>query len=220
LTPLALGLDDTTRNTLTRQLGSWINLAVEDIRLGLPESMTPNSHPIVYLAYWHVRLLTYLFWPSAFARDIMWACQESAGILFAKPETVSPFSQHFMALTGLCATELSKSDTVGDGARSLVERLLTSPVPHSGWNAAIRATLEQKRRHTAEPEVRGTIGDRGLQHLADLATTKTAGKPESALDEFALRKADDYQDAGFDPRPMLRQGYLNCIAPLDTAKSS
>lgn len=74
----------------------------------------------------------------------------------------------------------------------------------------------------------GATASQGLKHLADLAAastdlaeannTATAGEPDpNARDEALmhlmrrLQGARKYEDLGFDPRPMLRKGYLYAL---------
>jgi hypothetical protein len=190
---------------------------VEGFRINLPKTVTPDSHPLVHLAYWHVRLLAYLFSPSSLSSDLLWVCKESVGLLVASPHLVSPLNQHFTCLAGLCAAELSKVERTQDDA--------AKHVAPSAWDAAIRDKIGETTRAAAAATSTAeatTTTDRNLQRLANLAAATTAEvtKANAAGDSVLLpvrRRADNYEDAGFDPRPMLRSGYLNLIAPLDPA---
>jgi hypothetical protein len=221
LTPVALSLTNASRGGPTPILGSWINLAVEELRLQLPDSITTDARPVVHLAYWHVRLLAYLLSPASFAKDFLWACTQSTELLLANANLSSPLNHHFTCLTGLCAAELSRSSKARDEGLSLVKSLMGSPIPPSAWDAAIRDKIDERVRQAVEIGSETSAADTGLQHLADLAAAKGSGSGGDAStaisDDFTLRKGDNYEDAGFDPRPMLRHGYLNIIAPLDTA---
>jgi hypothetical protein len=216
--PLALVPADVNGRRSTPTLGSWINLAVEGFRLNLPSTVTPESHPNVHLAYWHVRLLAYLFSPASLCQDIMWACKESTNLLLAMPKQLSPLNHHFTCLTGLVAAILSNVEQVQDEGLSLVKSILGSPLPPSGWNAAIIANVEARQRQPVDSSIqKGVDKGTGLQQLADIAATKGGGRPAIASDDLMLRRSPNYEDTGFDPRPLLHSGYLNIIAPLDTA---
>lgn len=202
-------------------IGSWMNLALEGFRVNFSPNMTPLSHPLVHLAYWHCRLLSYLFSPAAVSTDILWAAKEVVGVLTENPQLSGPLSYHFSGLAGLTLAELTKVDKTRDEANRLLKEMLELGIGSSPWDDAIRDYVVDKIRPTTGS---GGLDSQGLQHLADLATattsTTTAGAGPSTGAEKAedqppviYRTADNYENAGFDPRPMLQAGYLNVFVP-------
>src|SRR6266699_1238006 len=67
----------------------------------LPQTVTAASHPVIFLGYWHYRLLNYLLIPSSLSTDILWTAQEAFTLLTAEPFFLSPFTHHFTCLAGL-----------------------------------------------------------------------------------------------------------------------
>lgn len=200
-------------------IGSWMNLALEGFRVNFPASITPMSHPLIHLAYWHCRLLSYLFSPAAVSSDILWAATEMVGLLTGNPQLSAPLSHHFSGLAGLTLVELSKNDKTREEASRLLKEMLELGIGSSPWDDAIRESINDKIR----PTTSSGLDSHGLQHLADLATATTATATataattatttEKAEEPVIYRKTDNYENAGFDPRPMLQAGYLNAFGP-------
>lgn len=197
-----------------RANGVLLNLAVEMYRETFPATVTPSSSPVLHLAYWHLRLLAYLLQPSALSSDIMWAAKSSAELLTGAPEVMSPLNHHFTCLTTLSLIELTKVEKTRIEATRLLKEMLDSPVPQSSWDFAIRDTMAAHIRPSTSSGGDGKVSQ-GLQHLADLAAATglaTADGGENSEDPPAFRNADNYEAVGFNPRPMLRDGYFNALA--------
>jgi len=177
----------------------------------LPQTVTAASHPVIFLGYWHYRLLNYLLIPSSLSTDILWTAQEAFTLLTAEPFFLSPFTHHFTCLAGLALADLTKVDKTRDeSTRIVVNDLLEGVISPSGWDAFIRDRVAERLRPLTSSGL--DAASQGLQHLADLATATGLTK-EKANEGPVVRAADGYEDMGFDPRPMLRAGYLNAIRP-------
>lgn len=216
-------------------LSSWVNLSVESFRLNLPAHITPGSHPIVHLAYWHCRLLAYLFMPSSLSSDVLWASKEIVKLLKMHPRLRSPLNHHFSTLVVATLLELSEVAKTRDEAIKLLRELHDKPFARSAWDESIMAAVAEQ---LARPEAGSSVDSHNLQHLADLATatttdvaaaatsaptttaaataTEDAAAAEEEEEEVVAeeppvkyRTMSNYEDLGFDPRPMLRDGYLN-----------
>jgi hypothetical protein len=193
-------------------LSSFLNLSMELFREMLPSSITPTSHPILHLAYFHCRLLAYLFQTTSKSSDILWPCQKLVGLLTANSQLLSPLNHHFMCLTALTLLELQKVDIHREEATSLLRELLDSSVAPSTWDVPVRDRIaEQIRPGTSH--AMGATASQSLQHLADLATATEldAAKQEKSSEAGTLRTSDNYEDVGFDPRTLTRVGYLNAL---------
>jgi len=179
------------------------------------------TYPIVHLAYEHCRLLAYLLQPSAKTSDIMWPARESAKLLIANMHLTSPFHHHFLVLTSLGLGELCKIEKTQEEAEELLKELSDPSMPETAWDGLVRAKVAEMRPTSTAPEqVPGqtqpqtsvaAAASQGLQHLADLATASVTGNEESTP-----RTAPEYQDMGFDPRPMLAEGYLSFVRETTT----
>ncbi|KAI0871085.1 hypothetical protein GGS24DRAFT_77093 [Hypoxylon argillaceum] len=191
-------------------LNSFFNLAIELFREVLPASITPSTHPILNLVYWHSRLLSYLFQTNAKSKDVIWACKESVGLLLNNTALLSPLNHHFFCLTTLSLLELARLDKTREEATPLLKDLLGHHLAPSTWDGIIRDRITERLR----PSTAQSAADQTLQHLAELATASgaDAARPEGGSELAMLRTSTTYADLGFDPRPILHMGYLNVLA--------
>ncbi|KAI1134111.1 hypothetical protein F5Y05DRAFT_244598 [Hypoxylon sp. FL0543] len=193
-------------------LSSFFNLSIELFREILPESITPTTHPILHMVYWHCRLLAYLFQTNAKSTDILWPCRETVALLLTNTQLLSPLNHHFFCLTTLTLIELTKAEKTRDDATALLRDLLEANLAPSTWDAVIRDRIAEHLR----PSTAQTAANQSLQHLADLATATEIDttKPEKEPEPTSLRTSDNYTDVGFDPRILTRGGYLNVLADI------
>lgn len=198
-------------------------------RAHFPGDIPPTVEPVLHLAYWHCRLLAFMFMPSALITDVTWAVKESVRLLTSHAQMISPLNHHFTSLTTLCLIEMSKAEKSSEEATQLLSNLLGATIAPSAWDEAIRAKIRDALRPRTSSDAAATASQ-SLQHLADLATAAdiggdtnnnavpvpAVGAPavQGADDEPKFRTSDNYEDLGFDPRPMLRTGYLRAIAQL------
>ncbi|KAI0413152.1 hypothetical protein F5X98DRAFT_297466 [Xylaria grammica] len=191
-------------------LNSFFNLAIELFREVLPANITPSTHPILNLVYWHSRLLSYLFQTNARSKDVVWACKESVGLLLNNTALLSPLNHHFFCLTTLSLLELARLEKTKEEATTLLKDLLERNLAPSTWDGIIRDRItERLQSSTAQ-----STADQTLQHLAELATASGAdvSKPENGSEPTILRTSTTYAHLGFDPRSILHMGYLNVLA--------
>lgn len=200
------------------------HLNMEMWRAHFPSNIPPNIEPILHLAYWHCRLLAFLFMPSALIADVTWAVNESVRLLTAHHQMISPLNHHFTSLAAICLLEMAKVETSRDEAVQLLNQLLEVNIAPSSWDDVIRAKI-RCALHPLANSAAEAITSRSLQHLADLATAvdvPVTGSHNSANMSAApamdmsedipkFRTSDSYEDLGFDPTPILRAGYLNAI---------
>jgi hypothetical protein len=194
-------------------LSSFFNLSLELFREVLPATITPETHPLLHLVYWHARLLSYLFQTNASSSDIMWPCKESVNLLIANHQLLNPLNHHFFCLTSLTLLELTKIESLREEATALLKELHDSSVASSNWDTAIREKIaEQIRPSTAQASIEATASQ-SLQHLADLATATELDGPAKPkkVEPATLRTSDNYENIGFDPRVLTRVGYLNAL---------
>lgn len=191
-------------------LSSFFNLSIELFREVLPQSITPSTHPILHMVYWHCRLLAYLFQTNANSSDILWPCKETVGLLLTNTQLLSPLNHHFFCLTALSLVELVRVEKTREEATFPLRQLLDSNLAPSTWDAVIRDHISEHIR----PSTAQATANQSLQHLADLATATEidAAKLEKSLDLTSLRTSDNYSDVGFDPRKLTQAGYLNALA--------
>ncbi|KAI1806292.1 hypothetical protein F4811DRAFT_157435 [Daldinia bambusicola] len=196
-------------------LSSFFNLSMELFREILPQSITPSSHPVLHMVYWHCRLLAYLFQTNAKSSDILWPCKETVGLLLTNTQLLTPLNHHFFCLSALSLLELVKVEKTHDEATSLLRQLLDSNLAPSTWDAVIRDRISEHIR----PSTAQAAANQSLQHLADLATAteSEAPKPEKGSDSASLRTSDNYSDVGFDPRALTRGGYLNVLTETQSS---
>lgn len=209
------------------------HLNMEMWRAHFPGDIPSDVEPVLHLAYWHCRLLAFLFMPSSLLTDVSWAVRESVSLLTTHSQMISPLNHHFTSLVALCLIELAKLEASRDEANLLLNRLLDANIAPSNWDEQIRVKIrEALRREALRPSTSSAAeatASRSLQRLADLATATEnptiganhtgsipiaplAMAPENMEELPKFRTSDAYDDLGFDPRPMLREGYLSAIA--------
>lgn len=165
--------------------------------------------------------------PSSLITDVTWAVRESVRLLTSHPQMVSPLNHHFTALTALCLIEMTKVEKSCEEATQLLGDLADANIAPSAWDEAISAKIRDAIRPSTSTAAQ-TTASQSLQHLADLATSTEIGAASnnaaasgSATDVSLADKAekgpkfrinDNYEDLGFDPRDMLRTGYLNVVS--------
>lgn len=212
------------------------HLNMEMWRADFPGDIPPNVQPVLHLSYWHCRLLAFLFMPSSLITDVTWAVRESVRLLTSHPQMVSPLNHHFTALTTLCLIEMTKVDKSREEATQLLTNLVDANIAPSTWDDTIRARIRDALRPSTSSALAQTTASQSLQHLADLATSTDsdagngAGPPanngvtgevqppptEKSDRGPKFRVSDNYADLGFDPREMLRTGYLNAVSELSS----
>ncbi|KAI0426258.1 hypothetical protein F5Y09DRAFT_70541 [Xylaria sp. FL1042] len=191
-------------------LNSFFNLSIELFREVLPANITPSTHPILNLVYWHSRLLSYLFQTNAKSKDVIWACKESIGLLLDNTVLLSPLNHHFFCLTTLSLLELARAEKSREEVIPLLKDLLERNLAPSTWDGIIRDRITERLR----PSTAQSAADQTLQHLAEMATASgvDVAKTENGVEPVTLRTSTTYADLGFDPRPILHGGYLNVLA--------
>lgn len=135
-------------------------------------------------------------------------------MLLDNAQVLSPLNHHFFCLTTLSLLELGKVEATRDEANDLLKQLLHSNHAPSTWDGVIRDRIIECFPPAAlQPPTTEAAVSQGLQHLADLATATEADpvKPDKDAETPSLRTSDNYEDAGFDPRHLTRNGYLNVL---------
>ncbi len=189
-----------------------LNTSLELWRVDLPAALTSATDPVLYLAYWHCRLLNYLLMPSALSSDVLWAVKEMFSLLSGHPHVLSPLNHYFTCLAGLVLAELlSVPETRGEATSIASNDFIEASIAPSNWDILVREKVADKLRPTTSSNAEAAA-TRSLERLADVAaaTGNPASKP---VEVRTVHKADNYEDMGFDPRPMLRAGYLSSLRP-------
>ncbi|EJT73853.1 hypothetical protein GGTG_07708 [Gaeumannomyces tritici R3-111a-1] len=246
-------------------LSQSLAVGIEMWRMDFPASITPKSHPVLHFAYWHCRLLSYLFTPSSQSTELLWAAKGLLDDLTASHVALSPLNHNVVALAGLCLAELARVPKTREEARDLMaNELMGGNTAPSTWDNVIREKMAAMEAGASRPASSASAStsieataSQSLKRLADLAAaTKTGlaatasaaaaimnsggnGKSENAVsngdgsggapeveaaapDGYSAGRdrtlpgrlrgpAENYENLGFDPRPMLRSGYLNAL---------
>ncbi|KAJ3570156.1 hypothetical protein NPX13_g5825 [Xylaria arbuscula] len=195
-------------------LNGFFTLSIDLFRDCLPADLTPSTHPLLHLVYWHARLLSYLFQSNSLSEDVLWACQGSAGLLLSNTALLSPLNHHFFSLTTLALLELARLEKTREEVIPMLRDLLEHQLAPSTWDSIIRDRITER----LQPSTAQSTADQTLQHLAEMATTATtaagveSARTENPAEPRAVRTSTNYADLGFDPRPILQTGYLNVLA--------
>ncbi|OHW95997.1 C6 finger domain-containing protein [Colletotrichum incanum] len=205
-----------------RMVGSFMDAWVEDFREDLPAHIEAGLYPVVHLVYWHCRLLAYLLNPSARSTDALWPAQELINLLVSHSQLITPLHHHFTVLAVITLIELAKVDKTKEDATRLLGEFRDSSLPASVFDGLVRDKIADHLRPSTSaaaasaPSAMEAAASQGLQHLADLATLSSAAA-DKAEGAHTYRTAPNYEDMGFDPRPLLLVGYLNVVRATQQA---
>lgn len=196
-------------------LSYMMHVSMELFRDFIPPQCTPQEFPTLHLAYWHCRLLAYLFQVHAKPTDLMWVCKESASILLDQPLLITPLTHHFFCLTTLTLLELRKVDSTRDEASLFLKDLLNRSSAPSSWDAVIRDRIAGYTKPTAAQGSMEAAASQGtLQHLADIATAAELNTAEVDKDTepTTAPTVDGHDSASMDAQSLIFGGYLNAMA--------
>ncbi|KAJ2898575.1 uncharacterized protein MKZ38_003820 [Zalerion maritima] len=200
---------------------------VDSWRRALPNSVTPTTHPVVHIAYWHSKVISYIISCAPPSNDVVklrqlqWCVSKLVTSLTESPQLPAPFMHHFASLACLAIGELKKVPEARGEASDLASQLLEANVSVEAWRDSIRHLIEH-----AKDDADGSIAtataqsaaSQGLQHLADLATTGLAAAgdvPEASADGgSALMPPRDIVTDQFNPFFIVEEGYLNVVSRL------
>ncbi len=194
-----------------------VNVIFQHFNDYLPPDANASTHPFHYLVYWHIRMLAYLCAPDPYSQSLLEACSGSTNVLViaGKTNTVTPLNHHFTSLTAMLLLELSRVEDSRKDALKLLKEIADNSIPPSPYDGPIKDKILERLR----PATTGSINSQNLQHLAELAAA--ADEVPDAGDVPDAPEADgasgpgnaavpaNYEELGFDPRPLLVTGYLN-----------
>lgn len=176
---------------VTRMLSDY----VEDQRETLPAHIQPDTHPLVFLAYWHCRILATLL------RDYHWAelmgpTRELVALLSANADMRNPLANHFGFLVAMALSRLARHG-VDDDRNPALSSDANPPAPRAEAVQLMRDVLDRP----------GSVWDAIRDRLADqqAAATSSGGRPdtaESGVDAASLQRLAD-----------LATGHNHDIAP-------
>ncbi|KXJ89702.1 hypothetical protein Micbo1qcDRAFT_121397 [Microdochium bolleyi] len=203
-------------------LSSLLNLSIELFREVLPADITPTTHPILHLVYWHCRLLAYLYQGTAKVTDILWPCKQSSELLLTQTALLSPLNHHFFSLTALSLAEAAKVDLATEEANTQLRELLSSTLAPSTWDAAIRDYISEHLMGAALTMRNGNDGSGSKDSNAHNAgSTPSADDERSTTPRYstaanAVGSTSLLVGKAFDVQSLARAGYLNALADGDT----
>lgn len=151
-----------------------------------------NNHPVLNLAYWHLRAVAELLSPDQEQQrppNLLQATKMLTGLLATNHNLSSPVTHHFVAVAALGLIELHRYVNTRDEAARLTSQVLEHRMAPSAWNPAVRHKLTwyQARLQSAavDPSATAAAAGQNLQQLADLASAvdgsaTAAGPPDAA----------------------------------------
>ncbi|KAI9818788.1 MAG: Glucose-responsive transcription factor [Pycnora praestabilis] len=205
-------------------IGKLLNGEIERFRESIDSVI--GSLNLVYLSYFHVKLLMTRHTPTSEPHDLLGPAQRMASILNSAATPITPLNHHFAALAALTLVELADISETKEGAWKGLANLreafdnrrgFATQEDSVGWDSAVR-DLIVKKQHQAQSGGSGPLlgNHGGLQHLADLAVgergsgttsnTNTIGGPGPPPPTNMEKQA-----AVFDPTRLTRYGYLTVL---------
>lgn len=196
-------------------LSYMMHVSMELFRDFISPQCTPQEFPTLHLAYWHCRLLAYLFQMHTKPSDLMWVCKESASILLDHPLLITPLTHHFFCLTTLALLELRKVDSMRDEASLFLKDLLHRSSAPSAWDAVIRDRITvQMKPSAAQGSTEAAASQGTLLHLADIATAAELNAAEAGkeAEPATAPTVDEHGSTSMDAKSLILRGYLNIMA--------
>lgn len=173
----------------------------------MSDSLTRNSAPIVFLTFWHLRLLmksSLQTTDDAERAELINQATPCVSVL-AEVRHRSPLDHHFSGLAVMVLRELHGIESTREEAERNLKIMLDIHSSATNWNAAVRESINRTLSNSANSHA--TTAAQGLQHLADLATAGEAGIAEVAAD---LRPESVAGPApSIDVGSIARGGFLN-----------
>lgn len=195
-------------------------------RHGLPDTITPTTHPLVHLTFWYTRVIFEMaklvppYNDPAAATLFSWCVRNLVHSLVNGTQYSTPLFHHFGCLASLALCELNKVPAAREEAANLAGEILQANIAAGVWTDSIRSLAEDVKGFPGggdHTDARAAAGQ-GLRHLADLATTGLAAvgdKPETsaAADEGPGQSAAvEPTGSKFNPFSILECGYLGSIS--------
>jgi hypothetical protein len=183
----------------------------------------PTKHPLVHLCYWYLRILVTLRAPDFGPLDLLDPTMNMVTQLTQNAGLVSPLNSHFTMLATLVLLDLTQHQSTRGDAESGLKSLLENRVAPSNWDAAIREIIAKRDQTfvsatipniTAAESTQAAVAAQGLQHLADLATSRDVTtsddrkEDESSVSGPIGSRFKRYQSL----QELIREGYLNAFA--------
>lgn len=179
---------------------------------------------LVHLCYWHLRILIALKLSDAEPFDIYVPTKHTITQLTHNTAFNSPLTSHFTMLATLALIDLTESESTREEAGKELQALLDKAVAPSTWDAAIRAVIVRKmerdinaaaslaKSSMAESE-QAAVAAQGLQHLADLATSRDIPNPgDERKEEASSGPAGARLHRPQPLREIIRDGYLGVFS--------
>lgn len=179
---------------------------------------------LLRLCYWHLRTLIALKLADAEPFDISSPVKHTVTQLVQNTGFSSPLISHFAMLATLALIELTSHESTREEAEQGLQLLLENSIASSTWDVTIRKFIMKKIERdsstaaaNAQPSMadseQAAVAAQGLQHLADLATSRDV---PNSIDE---RQEGDRSNSGptgalskrlQQPiREIIRDGYLS-----------
>lgn len=187
---------------------------------------SPSNVPLVHILYWHLRILVNLKIQDYDPYDLLAPAMRTVAELTHNTGLISPLTSHCTMLVALALLELTEYDSTREDAEKGLNALLETAIAPSTWDAAIRDLIARRKKwdstvvapvaitklSTAESE-QAAVAAQGLQHLADLATSRDIPTGDERKDEE--KTSSGPTAARFKRhqplRELIRDGYLSAF---------
>ncbi len=193
-------------------IGMLLTGELERYREMLPSAITHTTAPIVYLAFWHIRLLVKRASASTEPSDLLDPAMQLAFIL-AHSTVISPLAHHFGVLAAVTLLDLVQVESTREEAERGLKLISEARTLAPAWDAAIRDMILRKQHGFSSGNVstasqHALTASQGLQHLADLATASEGGRSESRPEASG---ASNSQTQAWEPPALTQNGYLSMV---------
>jgi hypothetical protein len=179
------------------------------------------------MLYWHLRILVNLKIQDYEPYDLLIPVMRSVTHLTHHAGLISPLTSHCTMISALALLELTEYDNTKDEAEKGLTALLDNAIAPSSWDAAIRDMIARRKKQisgvvapvakltTAESE-QAAVAAQGLQHLADLATSRDipTGDERKEEEKTSSGPAGARFKRPHPLRELIRDGYLSAFGEV------
>lgn len=213
---------------VTPLVGILLTGELERFRESFPTGVTISSSPVLYMSYWHAKMLMQRHTAQADPTDLLQPVLGIVGMLTEHSSVVTPWNHQLFSLAALTLSELMEYEETRDEAESALKALAQYRAVPERWNAAIHKIIGKALQSGAGEQSlgsgggnssqQGLIASQGLQHLADLAVGAEEGRenafdgdPSQVTSPVLPKASPAKQQRTWDPTRITREGFLNLV---------
>jgi len=198
-------------------LGTLLRGELERWREGLPDSvLSPGNAPLVHLCYWYVRILVELTQADSEPSSLLTPALRIVRELAQNPDLITPLTYHSTVLAAFALVKLLDYESTRSESLKALKDIRAGPLALSAWDSTIRTMISNNTKTTSAvmltSSAESQLAVQGLQHLAELATTRDEMEASSKSGEkFAVKPGTSQNQQQLDLSEIVKSGYMRIL---------